>query len=91
MGMTDKEHEFITAVQTMIILHALEGPPDAVAPKRADASVAGLVAHVHDAYAAAKRIPEHLSAREAAGHFYDWTIRRSRDQGGAFPGWLLSA
>lgn len=72
--MTDfswKKYQFITEVQTAILANALNvAVHDKNAQRRADYSGSGVMICMDDAFFAADRIPEDLSAHEAASDFY---------------------
>jgi hypothetical protein len=79
--MEDKKKRFITLVQTGLILHYVKSPPQA-------ASAYWAMDQMNDAYDVAARIPNEVSAAEAAEFFLRGTIG-DKEQRAALPPWLL--
>lgn len=66
-----KKYQFITEVQTALIANAINtAKHDDEGAKRHDYSGTGLIISMDNAFYAADRIPENLSAHEAASQFY---------------------
>lgn len=81
-----KKFQFITEVQTALIANAINvARHDEEAKLKHEYSGTGLIIRMDDAFYAAERIPENLSAHEAASQFYggckgekwpSWAARR---------------
>jgi hypothetical protein len=79
--MDDKKSRFITMVQTGLILHYVKSNPQ-------PASAYWAMDQMNDAYDVAARIPEGVSAAEAAEFFLRGTIG-DKDQRADLPAWLI--
>jgi hypothetical protein len=79
--MDDKKNRFITLVQTGLILHYVKSSPQ-------PASEYWAMDQMNDAYEVAARIPNEVSAAEAAEFFLRGTIG-DKDQRADLPAWLL--
>jgi len=79
--MDDKKDRFITLVQTGLILHYVKSNPQ-------PASAYWAMDQMNDAYDVAGRIPNEVSAAEAAEFFLRGTVG-DKDQRSDLPGWLL--
>jgi hypothetical protein len=78
--MEDKTNRFITLVQTGLILHHMKSSPQ-------PASAYWAMDQLNDAYDVAKRIPNEISAAEAAEFFLHGAVG-DKEQQAALPGWL---
>jgi hypothetical protein len=84
-----KKFEFITTVQTGLINNGinLSLEPDAI-QRRADFSPATVLYHMSEAFRAADRIPESITARDAAWDFTMWLIHADDDPNATMPDWF---
>lgn len=79
-----KKFQFITEVQTALIANAINvARHDDEGKQRHDYSGTGLLISMDNAFYAAERIPEELSAHEAASQFYGGC------KGEKWPTWAL--
>jgi len=80
--MTDKQQQFITEVQTGVIIRMLS---EKDLPK-INRVYEGLI-HMDDAYYAAERIPEDITAHKAACQYLGWKFEDDEDT--LPPSWAL--
>ncbi len=80
-----KKFQFITEVQTALLANAINvSRHDEEGVKRAEYSGTGLLISMDDAFYAAERIPENMSAHQAACDFYGG-VRKEHE----WPRWAL--
>jgi hypothetical protein len=79
-NMDEKTHRFITLVQTGLILHHVKSTPQ-------PASAYWAMDQLNDAYDVAGRIPNDVSAGEAAEFFLQGAVG-DKEQRAALPAWL---
>src|SRR5712664_3097160 len=84
-----KKFEFITTVQTGMIHNAvnLSLETDAI-KRRAEFSSTTAIYQMAEAFRAAERIPENVTARQAAHAFTHWLLRAETDPGAKMPSWF---
>lgn len=84
-----KKFEFITTVQTGLINNGINRSLEADAIKhRAAFSPAAVLYDMSEAFRAADRIPEHVTARDAAWEFTMWTLHGEDDPAAKMPEWF---
>ena len=84
-----KKFEFITTVQTGLINHGIIRSLDDDTPEnRAQFSPAAVLYHMSEAFRAAERIPDNVTARDAAWEFTMWTIHGEHDPSAKMPEWF---
>lgn len=85
-----KQEQFLWAVQTVLISNSinLSLEPEKALARRAHLSATGMLGTVADALYASERIPEEMSAAEAADDFCGWMIAHIREAGDTCPAWF---
>ena len=86
-----KKFEFVATVQTAMIQNAinLALEPDAREHRAAFSSTTAIF-QVAEAFRAADRIPDELTARQAAHGFRHWLLRGETDPSAKVPSWFGS-
>lgn len=84
-----KKFQFITEVQTALIANAINKSLDDDAKERRHIfSATGALINMDDAFYAAERIPNNLSAHKAACEFIDFTCSRMNGERTSVPIWF---
>ena len=84
-----KKFEFITTVQTGLVNNGINRSLDDDAKEnRAEFSPATVLYHMSEAFRAADRIPESVTARDAAWDFTMWLIHGDDDESAKMPEWF---
>lgn len=85
-----KQEQFLWAVQTTLLANSinLTTQPEIIDGKRHIISAAGMSNSVRAALAASERIPENLSAFEAAMEFCGWMMENWREKDAVMPDWF---
>lgn len=89
--MTPKQQEFITTVQTGVIINAINMSldQDAALKRRHLVSWTGNSVVIHEMYWAVERIPEDMPAQDAAHDFLSYMLENLRSEGAACPPWFV--
>lgn len=85
-----KQQQFLWAVQTALLANAINlslEPPNAIA-NRHIISASGTLGTLGDALYASERIPDDLSAIEAANDFCGYMLANLRGEGDTVPSWF---
>jgi hypothetical protein len=79
-GMT-KQEQFLWIVQTTILANGinLSSNPDYATKYRADYSATAVLITADDAIYASGRVPEHMTAYQAANEFFTYILQNLRD------------
>lgn len=84
-----KKFQFITEVQTALIANAINLSLESDAKERRHIfSATGTLINMDDAFYAAERIPENLSAHEAACQFVEFACQNLRPEAAKVPHWF---
>lgn len=84
-----KQEEFLWFVQMVHLSNAVNRSLDEDAAKhRHEFSATGTIGFAADALDASKRIPESMSAAQAADEFLGWMIEHLRELGDTVPYWF---
>ena len=84
-----KKYQFITTVQTALINNAINlSLNDDAIQNRAIFSATGTLINMDDAFYAAERIPNEMSAYEAACQFVEFSCENLRPEGQLVPLWF---
>lgn len=86
----DKQAQFLWAVQTLALTNAvnLSLEPGKARDQRHIFSATGTIGLLHDALYASERIPESMSAIEAADEFCGFMLENLRETGQRVPAWF---
>jgi hypothetical protein len=85
----DRPQQFIAMVQTAFLANAINVSLESDAiERRTELSAYTALGFMDDALWAAGRIPEHMSAAEAAHDFVSWMLPDLRDEGDQVPAWF---
>jgi hypothetical protein len=85
-----KQEQFLWAVQTLVLTNSINvtSHPSFDDSKRHIVSFTGVSNSVRAALAASEKIPENLTAFEAALEFCGWMLENLRDDSKKMPGWI---
>lgn len=84
-----KKFQFITEVQTALINNAINVSLESDARDRRHIfSATGTLIKLDDAFYAAERIPQDMTAHEAACEFVDFACQNLREEGAQVPAWF---
>jgi hypothetical protein len=88
----NKQEQFLWAVQTMILANSVSvtTQPDFDESKRHIVSATGVSNSVRAALNASEKIPQDLSAFEAAMEFCYWMFENLREDGRQMPSWIYA-
>ncbi|QBH97237.1 hypothetical protein EKN56_13025 [Limnobaculum zhutongyuii] len=85
-----KKFQFITEVQTALITNAINLSLNSDAKdKRHIFSATGTLINMDDAFYAAEKIPDNLTAHEAACEFIGFCCENLREEGAKVPYWFM--
>ncbi|VXD03925.1 hypothetical protein [Pseudomonas sp. 9Ag] len=88
-GLDWKKFQFITTVQTALINNAINVSLEGDAKERRHIfSATGTLINMDDAFYAAERIPNDLTAYEAACEFVGFCCENLREKGARVPAWF---
>lgn len=89
MASITKQERFLWMVQTVYLSNAINRSLDDEAlERRHEFSATGTIGFTSDALEASERIPDHMSAAEAADEFLGWMIEHLREPDDTVPGWF---
>ncbi|TDA48102.1 hypothetical protein [Burkholderia pyrrocinia] len=88
-----KQEQFLWAVQTIMLTNAVNLSLDAheAKQKRHILSATGVMGTLHDVLYASERIPESLTAVDAANEFCGYMLENLREAGAKVPAWFARA
>ncbi|KVE21236.1 hypothetical protein WI92_25065 [Burkholderia vietnamiensis] len=88
-----KQEQFLWAVQTIMLTNAINLSIDAdqATRKRHVFSATGVMGTLHDVLHASERIPDSLTAVDAANEFCGYMLENLREAGAKVPAWFARA
>jgi hypothetical protein len=77
-----KQEQFLWIVQTMVLANAVNmaSRPESAEEYRTEISASGVFITMDDAVYASERIPEHMTAAEAAHEFCSFSLKNLSDE-----------